>query len=296
MNDKDLLIENLNLIKDSEDPRMLFKAMDIIILLSDEDKLNIFVEKNKQKLLNNDPVRFIGLHVDFYVRQDKLLEGLKVLESYQEAPFINLTTEDFMKELHEKLLSLIYPKKKSVDYNEDKLISDLYSTNEDKILHAIKYLSNCNVRNYLDIIEKALVSNLFYRYKILLQFVLIEQGINKKVCVKLDNGELFYFVPSQTSLPFQVEEYKTCVNYIAKLNESPSVIDNALRLVNMIEVKVFPFSFLKRYSSPLIAAEIIIYLTKKLLLENPDINELIKNTGLDNQEIDQVLEELNNII
>lgn len=296
MENKNILLSELDRLEKSDKAVDLFKAMDIILRIGDEEILVSFITKNHDILMKNDSIRFMSNHIDFYIGKEKYFEALNVLEKYQEEPFINLTTEDFMNELHSKLLNYIYPKRKKSEFTDDDLIGELFSNNEDKFLHSIKYLSDVNVRKYLPVIEKVLLSNVKYRFKILLQFVLIEQGIDKKICVKKDDGDVFYFVPNQTILPFQTVEYKLALKYIESLNESPSIIENAVQLMNMIEVRVFPFSFLKRYNSAGVSAEIIVFLTKKLLLEEPSLIDLEANTEIDSNELNDIIDELTMII
>ena len=294
--DRDILIDNLNSIKDSNNPSTLFKAMNIIISLSDEEKLNSFIEEKKDILIKADPIKFIGYHVDFYVYQENIKKGLEILEMYQEAPFISLACEDFMRELHDELINLLYPKKKSVNYSVDKLENDLLSSNEDKIMSALKFLGECNIRNYLVLIEKILISKLLYKYKILLQFMLIEQGVNSNICVQKDDGKVFYFNPCHQQLPFATEIYGKAREYIEKLNESPSIINMALQIMNTSLVRMYPDNILNKYTSPYIACEIYVYMAKEFMFESTDINELIKNTELDSEEINLTISYLRELL
>lgn len=296
MKNKDILLEKLKKLECSKNIIDLFQAFAIIVSYCDEEKMDLFINKNKDLLYNADPIKFMSSHIDFYVLKERYVEALEILKQYQDAPFINLTTDDFMTDLHNTLLKKINPKKLKVEFTNEDLIRELYSNDEDKFLHSVKFLSDSNVRKYLPIVEDVLSSNVLYKLKILLQFVLIEQGIDKKICVKKDDGDLFYFIPNKTNLPFSTNEYASALKYIKSLNESPSVIDNTIQLMNMIEVRVFPFSFLKRYSTPMISSEIIVFLTKKLLLENPNINELYMNTEIDINELNVIIEDLTRII
>lgn len=294
--DKEILINNLNLLQSSNDPLDLFKAMNIIISLSDEKILNEFILKKKDILIKSDPIKFIGYHVDFYVYQDKLKEGLEILELYQNAPFISLTCEDFMRDLHEELMNLLYPKKKDVHFSIDKLESDLLSSNEDKIMNSIKFLGESNVRNYMTLIENILVSKLLYKYKILLQFILIEQGVNSNICITKDDGSVFYTIPSKQELPFSTEIYKKSKEYIEKLNESPSIINMSIQVMNTCLVRMFPDNILTKYASPYIACEIFVYLAKEYMFENPNIDLLLTNSELDYDEIDKIIKYLKELL
>ena len=108
-----------------------------------------------------DPIKFIGYHIDFYVCHERYLESLNLLHFYQEAPFISLDVDDFLKDLEKEIKDIFSPKKVN-SYQIENLKKDLYSSNEDKIMCAIKFLDESNVRNYLSLIKEFLKSNANY--------------------------------------------------------------------------------------------------------------------------------------
>ena len=224
----------------SDDIKDLFLAMKLVSNTFDEDLLSDFIKKYKDKIYKKDPILFIGHHVNFYVLQEKYIEALQVLKCYQNEPFINLTTDDFMNDLEKEIKKLMTPTKQH-KYSLLDAEQDIYSQNEDKLSKAISFLSQYNVRNCLPFFKDALISSISYYSKILLQFILIEQSVND--VFKVSNGEKeFEFNPSQTLLPFDRENYKNVSNYIKNQNESPSVINTAIEILNTLEVKMFPSS------------------------------------------------------
>ena len=213
-------------LEKSDDIRDLFLAMKLVSNTFDEDLLSDFINKYKDKIYKKDPILFIGYHVNFYVLKEKYIEALQVLKCYQNEPFINLTTDDFMNDLEKEIKKLMTPTKQH-KYSLLDAEQDIYSQNEDKLSKAISFLSQYNVRNCLPFFKDALISSISYYSKILLQFILIEQSVND--VFKVSNGEKeFEFNPSQTLLPFDRENYKNVSNYIKNQNESPSVINTAI--------------------------------------------------------------------
>lgn len=278
-------------LEKSDDIKDLFLAMKLISSTFDENLLSDFIKKYKDKIYKKDPILFIGHHVNFYVLQEKYIEALQVLKCYQNEPFINLTTDDFMNDLEKEIKKLMTPTKQH-KYSLLDAEQDIYSQNEDKLSKAISFLSQYNVRNCLPFFKDALISSISYYSKILLQFILIEQSVND--VFKVSNGEKeFEFNPSQTLLPFDRENYKNVSNYIKNQNESPSVINTAVELLNTLEVKMFPSSIINECDEYGNIAEILIFVAKKYLLENPSFSQLVYNTQMTEIELNKIINIIN---
>lgn len=278
-------------LEKSDDIRDLFLAMKLVSNTFDEDLLSDFIKKYKDKIYKKDPILFIGYHVNFYVLQEKYIEALQVLKCYQNEPFINLTTDDFMNDLEKEIKKLMIPTKQH-KYSLLDAEQDIYSQNEDKLSKAISFLSQYNVRNCLPFFKDALISSISYYSKILLQFILIEQSVND--VFKVSNGEKeFEFNPSQTLLPFDRENYKNVSNYIKNQNESPSVINTAIEILNTLEVKMFPSSITNECEEYENIGEILIFVAKKYLLENPSFSKLVYDTQMTEIDLNKIINNIN---
>lgn len=278
-------------LEKSDDIRDLFLAMKLVSNTFDEDLLSDFIKKYKDKIYKKDPILFVGHHVNFYVLQEKYIEALQVLKCYQNEPFINLTTDDFMNDLEKEIKKLMTPTKQH-KYSLLDAEQDIYSQNEDKLSKAISFLSQYNVRNCLPFFKDALISSISYYSKILLQFILIEQSVND--VFKVSNGEKeFEFNPSQTLLPFDRENYKNVSNYIKNQNESPSVINTAIEILNTLEVKMFPSSITNECEEYENIGEILIFVAKKYLLENPSFSKLVYDTQMTEIDLNKIINNIN---
>lgn len=278
-------------LEKSDDIKDLFLAMKLVSNTFDEDLLSDFIKKYKDKIYKKDPILFIGHHVNFYVLQEKYIEALQVLKCYQNEPFINLTTDDFMNDLEKEIKKLMTPTKQH-KYSLLDAEQDIYSQNEDKLSKAISFLSQYNVRNCLPFFKEALISSISYYSKILLQFILIEQSVND--VFKVSNGEKeFEFNPSQTLLPFDRENYKNVSNYIKNQNESPSIINTAIEILNTLEVKMFPSSITNECEEYENIGEILIFVAKKYLLENPSFSKLVYDTQMTEIDLNKIINNIN---
>lgn len=278
-------------LEKSDDIRDLFLAMKLVSNTFDEDLLSDFIKKYKDKIYKKDPILFIGYHVNFYVLQEKYIEALQVLKCYQNEPFINLTTDDFMNDLEKEIKKLMTPTKQH-KYSLLDAEQDIYSQNEDKLSKAISFLSQYNVRNCLPFFKDALISSISYYSKILLQFILIEQSVNDVFKVSNEEKE-FEFNPSQTLLPFDRENYKNVSNYIKNQSESPSVINTAIEILNTLEVKMFPSSITNECEEYENIGEILIFVAKKYLLENPSFSKLVYDTQMTEIDLNKIINNIN---
>lgn len=281
--------------KSSESTADLFRSMDDIICAGDESKLDAFLRMHAQRLLKEDPVLLIGKHVHFYLCQDHTDRALSVLKTYREAPFISMTVEDFMKDLENEIRRHCRPKKKE-EYGDSEICRDLSSGNEERIGKAIRALSEMNIRLYLPLIRKTLISGLPYRYKILLLFILVEQGVNDDFCVRRDDETDFSFAPSRALLPFDEKRYAECTDYIKHLNEAPSILDTAIELLNTVLVRRYPESIVEEATSPWAAGEVFVYLAKQYHREDADENRLVLDTGMERDELERYLKKIKSVL
>ena len=294
--EKEQLLKEYNDLLLCNDTASLFKLFDIITMLQDDEKLSSFIINNKQKLMKEDPILFIGKHVHYYLCEDRINEGIALLKQYQDAPFISVKVEEFMQELMNEINKSITPRKPS-SYNFENVKIDINSNQPERIAKAIKYLSESNIRNHLNYLKTVLIdTKLNYKFKILIEFILIEQGVNERISIRKDDGDTFSIIPANMVLPFETNYFKEGESYLSSCNESPSIIESALELFKIVEVRTYPFSFKSIVDNPLYACEIFLYLSKEMFYESPDIEDLILNTSYLREEIDEIINKIREII
>ncbi len=285
--DNEVLLKKYKDLLLKKDDSSLFELLDVIIMMLDEDKLHDFIDNNAEHLLKVQPVLLIGKHVSFYLAKDDANQALEVLKEYQEAPFISLTVDDFMNELEEEIKKNYFSIKKD-DYTRESLIKDLYSQNVDCVSQALKYLSSINIRNYLDVVSEYLISNEKYDYKVLLEYILIDQKIDSNFKVKISDKETLVINPIKLAYPLDRKAYLDCVDYIQRASVSPSIISLAIDILNTVEIKFFPHSLFDFYSSEIIG-EIVFYLTQLEFDEKQSLKQLLINTALDEDDVNTMI-------
>lgn len=283
-------------LKQNFDLKSALKLLDEIIELGEESLLNLFLDEFNDLLLKGDAIYLINRHVNFYLNKEDYTSALRVLNDYQNGPFINLTTEDYMSELHQEIIKLMTPKKVKY-YSSEDIENDLLSSNEDKILSVINYLNDQNIRSYLDMIGLCLKSDkMLYRYKILILFILVEQQVTLPIGVRDDEGNIFTFIPSENKLPFVKDDYLECVDYLHFSNESPSVIKMAIEILNIAQVRIYPKSFIEDKYLVSSYGELFLYLAKEYLMEEVDFQKLIEVIELTEDEAVNYLNKVREIL
>lgn len=286
MDEKTELMDKYKSLISKGDDEALFQAFDIVINLQNTSLLESFFESYRSHLYKLDPILFIGKHISYYLVSDDPKTALDVLRKYQDAPFISLDVEDFMKELEEEIKKNYFLSSKK-EYEFEQVQKDFYSFNEDRIIRAIKFLNECNIRKYISFIKELLLSELEYRFKILILFILIEQKVDYYFEVIDDDKEQFEFNPQNEKLPFQKNKYLEGIKYLDNLNESPSVIDTAKEMLNITEVRMFPKSILDD-NDIYAVCEVLVYIAKKSLHEKCSVEKVSFDSHL-------TLDEINNI-
>ena len=295
MKTEEELLTRYQELKDKSDVNSKFELLDIITNLQKDDFLDEFIEKNQSSLLLADPILLIGKHVHYYLCTDRFYEAKSVLKSYKDMSFISMEVEDFMKELETAIEKFSKPRKHK-DITEETLYEDLLSNNEDAIVSAMHTLMNSNVRQYVLVFKNVFLSELPYRYKILLLFILVEQKVDFEFKVTKDDGSEFSFNAKDNLLPFDKENFKKVEKYFDALNESPSSINLAKEMLKMIEIKSYPESILESNYDPYSVAEVILFLVKTTMEENIQLSDLTSSSGLSMEECEDLLQKINTLV
>ena len=295
MKTEEELLNRYQELKDKSDVNSKFELLDIITNLQKDDLLDEFIEKNQSSLLLADPILLIGKHVHYFLCTDRFFEAKSVLKSYKDMSFISMEVEDFMKELDIAIEKFSKPRKHK-DITEESLMEDLLSNNEDAIVSAMHTLMNSNVRQYVLVFKNVFLSELPYRYKILLLFILVEQKVDFEYKITKDDGSEFVFNAKDNILPFDKENFKKVEKYFDSLNESPSSINLAKEMLKMIEIKSYPESILESSYDPYSVAEVILFLVKTTIEENVQLEDLTSSSGLSMEECEDLLQKINTLV
>ena len=222
----------------------LLLEMEELVNKQDEEEFLFFINNYQEELLKEDPVSFISFHVDFYALKDDINKTLEVVNYYKNAPYISMEVEDMLNELKNKLERYRDSQNKGQkSKSNDELERELFSNNENAIASALTYLSKQNIRMYIPLLKKFLISSdVVYKYKTLVLFMLVEQKIDEEIDVYKD-GLIYTITPSLLELPFDTYEYQLCKEEIEKTSFDNSIKNIAVELLNTVQIKEYPSSF-----------------------------------------------------
>lgn len=222
-----------------ENNKELFKKMQNLVfdLNTKEEDFNFFIMQNEAELLKEDPILFIGLKVDFYLQRDEIEKGLEVVLSYKNGKYISMEVEDFLNDLKEEIIK--DSSRKVSKLTDEELSMYLLSNNEQKIVNAIRDLSNKNIRKYIELVEEFLNKNNNEKMHRLMLILLVEQQVNKELVFKLNSIER-KLNPSLLKLPFESNEYNLLLTYISSLNKDHSIANRKKEIYSTILVQAYP--------------------------------------------------------
>lgn len=275
----------------NKDSEKRFSILNTIVSSGNEDELKFFIENN-QDLLKVDPLLFISQHIMFYALKEQPSNVLSVIDYYKNAPYISMEVEDFLNELKEKFQKEY--DKKDKKFNVENVEPYLLSKNEAKMLRALSYLSNVNIRNFLPLIKEFLLLNdIVYKYKTLALFILVEQKVDEVISVYKE-GEILKINPINLKLPFDNEVYIEAKDYFSKTCDS-SLFDTALEALNTVHIRTFPDTILEEYNPHLIV-DLCIDVVRKMILGKTFGEEIKEKYNLDDEEFLEILEKINAIL
>lgn len=275
----------------NKDSEKRFSILNTIVSSGNEDELKFFIENN-QDLLKVDPLLFISQHIMFYALKEQPSNVLSVIDHYKNAPYISMEVEDFLNELKEKFVKEY--DKKDKKFNVENVGPYLLSKNEAKMLRALSYLSNVNIRNFLPLVKEfLLLDDIAYKYKTLALFILVEQKVDEVISVYKE-GEILKINPINLKLPFDNDVYIEAKDYFSKTCDS-SLFDTALEALNTVHIRTFPDTILEEYNPHLIV-DLCIDVVRKMILGKTFGEEIKEKYHIGDEEFLEILEKINAIL
>ena len=280
----------------------LLLEMEELVNKQDEEEFLFFINNYQDELLKEDPVSFISFHVDFYALKDDINKTLEVVNYYKNAPYISMEVEDMLNELKNKLERYRDSQNKGQKTkSNDELEKELFSNNENAIASSLTYLSNQNIRMYIPLLKKFLISsNVVYKYKTLVLFMLVEQKIDEEIDVDKD-GLIYTITPSLLELPFDTYEYQLCKEEIEKTSDDNSIKNIAVELLNTVQIKEYPSSFVDMDNIQLMKDIFIQMAISYLDPTKKDIDEKVIRSistkhAITSESVKEIIQELNEAI
>ena len=280
----------------------LLLEMEELVNKQDEEEFLFFINNYQEELLKEDPVSFISFHVDFYALKDDINKTLEVVNYYKNAPYISMEVEDMLNELKNKLERYRdLQNKGQKSKSNDELEKELFSNNENAIASALTYLSKQNIRMYIPLLKKFLISsNVVYKYKTLVLFMLVEQKIDEEIDVDKD-GLIYTITPSLLELPFDTYEYQLCKEEIEKTSFDNSIKNIAVELLNTVQIKEYPSSFVDMDNIQLMKDIFIQMAISYLDPTKKDIDEKVIRSistkhAITSESVKEIIQELNEAI
>ena len=280
----------------------LLLEMEELVNKQDEEEFLFFINNYQEELLKEDPVSFISFHVDFYALKDDITKTLEVVNYYKNAPYISMEVEDMLNELKTKLERYRDSQNKGQkSKSNDELEKELFSNNENAIASALTYLSKQNIRMYIPLLKKFLISSdVVYKYKTLVLFMLVEQKIDEEIDVYKD-GLIYTITPFLLELPFDTYEYQLCKEEIEKTSDDNSIKNIAVELLNTVQIKEYPSSFVDMDNIQLMKDIFIQMAISYLDPTKKDIDEKVIRSistkhAITSESVKEIIQELNEAI
>jgi hypothetical protein len=257
-----------------------------------DEEVEFFIDNNLSDLIKA-PVKLISAHVSYYAEKERPDKVLQVVEKYKSMPYISMEVEELLNNLKEEVTKAYSRPKHEVTKAD--LEKALLSSNEEKIASACQHLASLNIRDYMDLVEKFLLSDIKYKYKTLAVFILMDQGVTSEIKIKRGN-RIFSLLPSSLEPPFEKETYRIVKNLIERNNEITSSISKAsIECLNNIVIKAFPYDYLENEDSNYIA-DLLINLAKKFYDEEYDLELIAEKYNKPLQDVNDLFIEFDSIV
>ena len=152
-----------------------------------------------------------------------------------------------------------------------------------------------------NLLKKFLISSdVVYKYKTLVLFILVEQKIDEEIDVYKD-GLIYTITPSLLELPFDTYEYQLCKEEIEKTSFDNSIKNIAVELLNTVQIKEYPSSFVDMDNIQLMKDIFIQMAISYLDPTKKDIDEKVIRSistkhAITSESVKEIIQELNEAI
>lgn len=197
------------------------------------------------------------------LQQSKLTEAKILLEAELAMPYIPLDIENKLLQLQDELRLLQALPIKQQYFSEEELEMKLEGSNEEQ-LTAIEYLSQRNLRDYLELIRKFFKDSKQRIIENVLIDALIRQGLQEEFSLLRDGIE-YSFIPALLELPGETAAFQQAYQLLLDWFESdnPSLLMMATELLLYQLYWVLPEAY-EEDEAELLAASISVVLLEQL--------------------------------
>lgn len=170
------------------------------------------------------------------IKKEDPLQAYYLVKEELAMPYIEKSIEIQLQALLEELKVYLPKPQYTINVEEDLM-------DEHKVMNAIEYLRQVNIRSYIDVIEKFLKSDKDALLKGMLIMVLIEQQYYEEIHMQKDDLEI-QFHPNQLELPFENEVIIQMHHEIEQtLQKHPQLMENCIDYLYEKAIAHLPFSY-----------------------------------------------------
>lgn len=231
----------LKLTNDSKDAKDLLMRLSCLVIQGKVDLALDEIEANQSLIEKDYQLKLMKLHFELLLSKKLFDEARIALKHYQDLPYVSQETEEFMREMAERIEEEAHPKSQQ-RFNLDEIYDILEKADDQsKISQVLFSLKNYNLNIYIDSLKIFLkredVNPNFRTYALIL---LVDEKCNEDVEFLSRKG-LIKINPTKIMAPFMSPSFnETCRLITEKANRDVSMIETALHLFNCYIIDTYP--------------------------------------------------------
>lgn len=216
----------------------LFYRLSAFTAKGDIDHAINLIDKNS-KILETKLPFLMQTHIELLCLAKRFDEAYEKIKYYENLPYYSQQAEEILKELPSIVRHYERSLNNSKYLDEDELIKDLLSNDDQIVLAALDNLKEVDIKPYLIYISKILSS---YPKQSIRSFALL-----LLVHKKLDNTFDFLHInkiikvnPSRLNPPFVGKDFENLIKRMDECFRDPSISKNALSILSSYVIYVYP--------------------------------------------------------
>lgn len=286
--------EIIKLYAHSNDIEEMFSyALSLAILNQTKEANEYFIKHND--VLISQPVRLINSHVNTYLYVNDFLNAKKVVEYYEDKPYISQEVEECFINVKNKIIEAEKRSLKTSEIDVATIRKYLSSKNDSLIQKAIMKMRDYKINTFINELRDILIDSSLKASTRMLTIMLLK--------IENYNGVLdfFYFIKNKIiNIDLNKIELINYQTYSLRFNDLISSINNSsiqdtfLSYLQTFDMMFFPLKC--PYKDEAIFYAILLYCYELYGQDKEEINNKIKSSNIKKEEIEEITSLLNNQI
>jgi len=228
----------LKLTETSKEGTDLFYRISAFTCLGKYEDALYVIQDNQQALEKSGMYALINIHINLLCSLGRYDQAYSVYDYYSNLPYESQIVEELLRKIPD-VIAMSEKKDSGLCINEDEIIKNLNSENEDEVLFGLDTLKKLDINDYLPEISKILVKEGRQVVRSFALMLLLSKNVNNTYNFLSYKG-LIKVNPSQLKEPFKGEIFNHVLRRLDQVCKNVTLVESGAQLLSNYVIYTFP--------------------------------------------------------